>query len=244
MEEFKEFQGKSLDLAIENACDHFGVGREKLEIELIQDAKGGIFGLMGKRPAIVRARRLDDTVELRALVTEVVETLIFAIVGEVPITISCEPDRVVATVDAGDDSGLLIGRDGQTLSSVQYIANRIVARRWEEPVKIQLDAGDYRQRQDEHLRSLALDLADKAKRMGRPQSTKPLSSYHRRVVHLELQDDPAIQTRSKGDGPFKRVLILPKRDRRNGGNSSGERRSSGHSTDRRQGGHASGGRYR
>ncbi len=114
-------------------------------------------------------------------------------------------------VDCGDNSGLLIGREGQTLASFQYLANRIVAKELGAPVRIQLDTGDYRERQDEKLRDLALHLADRAKNLGKPQSTRPLSSYHRRIVHLALQEDDGIQTRSKGEGPMKRVVILPRR---------------------------------
>jgi len=86
-----------------------------------------------------------------------------------------------------------------------------MARRWESPVRVQINTGEYREKQDDSLRKMAIYLADKAKNLGRPQSTKPLSSYHRRVIHLTLQEDDTIQTRSKGDGPMKRVIIVPRR---------------------------------
>ena len=85
------------------------------------------------------------------------------------------------------------------------------ARQTDEPVRVQINTGEYREKQDENLRKMALYLADKAKTQGRPQSTKPLSSYHRRVVHMALQEDKSVQTRSKGEGPFKKVVILPRR---------------------------------
>jgi len=78
-------------------------------------------------------------------------------------------------------------------------------------VRVQLNTGEYREKQDDSLRRMALYLADKARNLGRPQSTKPLSSYHRRVIHLALQADETIQTRSKGEGPLKRVIIVPRK---------------------------------
>ena len=78
-------------------------------------------------------------------------------------------------------------------------------------VRVQLDAGEYRQRQDEKLRAMALGLAEKVRQSGRSFSTRPLSSYHRRIVHLALQEAEDIQTRSIGDGPMKRVVIMRRR---------------------------------
>lgn len=153
---------------------------------------------------------LDQT-ELLKVVTEVVNRLITPVIGETPVEGRIEDGRVKVSISSGDNSGLLIGREGQTLASFQYLANRIVAKMFGVAVRVQLDTGDYRERQDEKLRDIALHLAEKAKNMGKPQSTRPLSSYHRRVVHLALQEDDEIQTRSKGDGPLKRVIIGRKR---------------------------------
>ena len=152
-----------------------------------------------------------DQAELVRVVTEVVNKLITPVIGETPVEARVEDGRVKASISSGDNSGLLIGREGQTLASFQYLANRIVAKHFGVAVRVQLDTGDYRERQDEKLRDIALHLAEKAKTLGKPQSTRPLSSYHRRVVHLALQEDTEIQTRSKGDGPLKRVIIGRKR---------------------------------
>ncbi len=152
--------------------------------------------------------------ELKDIVNEVMGRMLEGILGQpAPFTLEGRPDRITVLVDDEDNSGLLIGREGQTLSSLQYLVNRIVARRWESPVRVQINTGEYREKQDENLRRMAIYLADKAKSLGRPQSTKPLSSYHRRVVHLVLQEDDSIQTRSKGEGPLKRVLILPRQQK-------------------------------
>lgn len=150
--------------------------------------------------------------ELIALATEIMQRLLTPILEQEPkMEIEGTASRVNVCIQDEEHSGLLIGREGQTLAALQYLANRIMARRWESPVRVQINTGEYREKQDDSLRKMALYLADKAKNLGRPQSTKPLSSYHRRVIHLTLQEDDTIQTRSKGDGPMKRVIIVPRR---------------------------------
>ena len=165
------------------------------------------------------------TPELSAIVREAMEHMLDGILGQRPeFEISGHSERVSVLIFDEENSGLLIGREGQTLAAIQYIVNRIVIRRHGSPVKVQINTGEYRERQDDNLRKMAIFLADKAKTLGRPQSTKPLSSYHRRVVHLALQEDEGISTRSKGEGPLKRVLILPRGGR---GESQSSQRSQG-----------------
>lgn len=150
--------------------------------------------------------------ELIALATEIMQRLLTPILEQEPkMEIDGTASRVNVCIQDEEHSGLLIGREGQTLAALQYLANRIMARRWQSPVRVQINTGEYREKQDDSLRKMAIYLADKAKNLGRPQSTKPLSSYHRRVIHLTLQEDDTIQTRSKGDGPMKRVIIVPRR---------------------------------
>ncbi|WP_027368686.1 protein jag [Desulfocurvibacter africanus] len=164
-----------------------------------------------------------DKPELEALLRKTVALLVEPIVGQVQITLTQTPDRVrVRITDTNEeDSGLLIGRDGQTINAVQYLVNRVVSKQWPESVRVQIDTGNYRERQDDKLRKMAYFLAGKAKSSGRAQSTKPLTSYHRRVIHMALQADPSVQTRSKGEGPLKRVLILPARRGGKPGNGNG-----------------------
>jgi spoIIIJ-associated protein len=172
-----------------------------------------------------RAQSLDDDLpeghdqspaseELLALTVEIMNRLLTPILEQEPkMEIEGTASRVSVLINDEEHSGLLIGREGQTLAALQYLANRIMARRWESPVRVQINTGEYREKQDDNLRKMAFFLADKAKNLGRPQSTKPLSSYHRRVIHLALQGDETLQTRSKGDGPMKRVIIVPRRPR-------------------------------
>jgi spoIIIJ-associated protein len=125
-----------------------------------------------------------------------------------------EPGTVQLDV-SGDSGGLLIGRRGQTLDALEYIVNRIVGRDEDSAtVRVMIDVEHYRERRREYLTSLASRLADKAKHTGRPVTLNPMSPRDRRIVHLALQGDPSVATRSDGEGHFRRLLILPAGGRR------------------------------
>ena len=156
-----------------------------------------------------------DAAKLEELVGDTVRKLIRPITGdEVGIAVKIGGGRVYVGIECDEDSGLLIGREGQTLAALQYMISRIVSRGMNAAVRVQLDAGEYRRRQDEKLREMALALADKVRQSGRSYSTRPLSSYHRRIVHVCLQEATDVQTRSTGDGPMKRVVIMRKKGER------------------------------
>ena len=362
MSGYKEFEGKTLDEAIRDACSYYDTTRDKLEIDILNDAKGGIFGLVGVKKARVRARlvmfssvfddldslgeksktpkkrpeasacesprhgkcgvrdetprqgrsekaisleadapqdndihveplsvvpmvqpedssgsrplrpakalRRDrpregrrgrnsggrqengngdaarhaalpavalaeipsmdidldgedfsrvpidqlDVVALENTAREIISRLTVSFLGEVTITVAITNDLVRITLTDVEDPGLLIGRDGQTLASLQYLITRMLCNRMNALLRVQIDAGDYRERQDERLREMALQLAEKVKAGGRPQVTRPLSSYHRRVIHLTLQNDPLVQTHSKGEGEMKRVMVARRKN--------------------------------
>lgn len=150
-----------------------------------------------------------DPQEAKDCALEVIRQLIRPVVdGEATLTATISDSRIQVVISGIEDCGLLIGREGMTLASVQYLASRIASRKLEAAVRIQLDVGDYRQRQDDKLREMAMALAEKVRQTGRSFSTRPLSSYHRRVVHLCLRDVEDIQTRSTGEGVMKRVVIM------------------------------------
>lgn len=152
-----------------------------------------------------------DQEKLVAVVKDTIRSLTRPIVGdEAPIEITVEENRVLVRIES-EDSGLLIGREGQHLSAIQYLAARIITTKMQVQVRVQLDTGDYHQRQDERMQSLALMLAERVRKTGRSQSTRPMSAYQRRVIHLALQDEPDVQTRSVGEGVLKRVIIMKKR---------------------------------
>ena len=174
----------------------------------------------GSEPRMV-AVRPEDGPAVEEAIRSTVTTLLEAIVGRAELSIDMTTDPIGVVIHDEENSGLIIGRDGQTITALQYLTNRIVSQQWPDVPRVQLDAGEYREKQEDQLKKTAEFLADKARKSGRVQSTRPLSSYHRRVVHITLQDDRTVQTRSKGDGPMKRVLIIPKRN--GGGRPKGKR---------------------
>lgn len=157
-------------------------------------------------PAVLTGEELVRlATDIRAIMASLLRPL--GTTGEVSVDVSVNP--ILVHIEDAENSGLIIGRDGQTITALQYLANRIISKSWPRSPRIQLNAGDYREKQEEQLLGVAHFLSEKAKKSGRVQSTRPLSSFHRRVVHMALQNDRGVQTRSKGDGPLKRVLIMP-----------------------------------
>ena len=212
MQDMKRFEAKNVEAAIEKACTYFKKNKDELSIEVVDNGSSGIFGL-GGRNAAVQAQPASETRELEELIRSVVGRLLAPVISEPGLEVAFDQERINVTIEDEENSGLIIGKEGQTIAALEYMVNRIVAKSWPDRVYVQLDAGGYRQRQDDHVRQKALYLAQKVKDTGKAQSTKPMSSYHRRLVHLALQDDTDIITRSKGDGQMKRVLIAMKRRR-------------------------------
>ncbi|MFC1840784.1 RNA-binding cell elongation regulator Jag/EloR [Thermodesulfobacteriota bacterium] len=111
----------------------------------------------------------------------------------------------------GDTSGLLIGRKGKTLDALQYIVNKIANNVSDKKLKVIIDSENYRQRRIESLTQMALKIGEKAKKLKKPFSTNPLNPHDRRIVHLTLKNINELETRSRGEGLYKRVVVIPKR---------------------------------
>ena len=113
----------------------------------------------------------------------------------------------------GDDMGILIGKRGQTLDSLQYLANLAVNKHSEEYIKVKIDTEDYRKRRKETLENLAKNIAYKVKRTKRPVSLEPMNPFERRVIHSALQNDKFVTTHSEGEEPYRHVVVTLKRER-------------------------------
>jgi spoIIIJ-associated protein len=127
---------------------------------------------------------------------------------EAPVSLDVQGTEAVINLEDTVD-GLLIGRKGQTLDALEYLLNRMIARGEEEEAHLILDAEGYRERRRQSLESLALRLSERAKRRRKTVTLNPLSPRDRRVVHLALEDDPLVATRSMGRGYFRRLCIVP-----------------------------------
>jgi len=226
-----ESEGDSIDEAIGHALRTLQVDRDRVEIEILSDASPGLFRLGRKRArvrATVRApvwpgdertpvsRETADpppasSADFEARCTNLLRELLtrLGVSCAVASRRGLEPGMLILET-SGDGSGLVIGRRGQTLDAIEYLVNRMMSR-GEDGVggRVTVDVEGYRDRRREYLDTLARRLADKAKQSARPVTLNPMSPRDRRVVHLALKDDPAIETRSQGAGYFRQLLIIP-----------------------------------
>lgn len=167
-----------------------------------------------------REKEKDETKEEEAAPPEQDETLIVAketlekILSLIPIETTIKAEQIDAKVTLniqGDKTGLLIGRKGKTLDALQFIVNKIVNKAMEKKVNVVVDSENYRKRREDSLMQLALKMGDKAKRIKKPVTTSPMNPHDRRIVHLTLKEDGRLDTRSRGEGLLKKVVIIPKR---------------------------------
>ena len=134
--------------------------------------------------------------------------------GEVTIVSSIDEEGALAIEMSGDNMGILIGKRGQTLDSLQYLTNRVANKSQDGYVRVKLDTEDYRKRRKQTLENLAKNIAYKVKRTRRPVSLEPMNPYERRIIHSALQNDKYVFTKSEGEEPFRHVVIALKKEER------------------------------
>ena len=215
MVESIEISAKTVEEATERALEKLNLTREEVEVTVITKGRSGILGL-GAEDARIRVTPLVDKGDESALAAnEVVEKLLALIKVSAQVQPTSPPEGVgpdvVALNLSGPDLGVLIGRRGQTLAALQYIANLIMAHRLQSRQRLFLDVEGYRQRHYASLRVLALRMAEQVKSTGQSAVLEPMPASERRIVHLALAEIPDITTRSLGEGEARKVIILPKK---------------------------------
>ena len=151
------------------------------------------------------------TEEAKAAVEAFLSDTLKAMGMEVEITSVIEEDGSLSVDMQGENMGILIGKRGQTLDSLQYLANRVANKHQEGYVRVKLDTENYRARREETLKHLAKNIAHKVKRNRRPVSLEPMNPYERRIIHSALQSDPYVTTHSEGEEPYRKVVVTLKR---------------------------------
>lgn len=206
--EFIEISAKTVDEALTEAVIQLGTTHDKIEYEVVEEGSAGFLGI-GKRDAVIKARKKNDVEDnIREFLSKVFDAMQL----EVEILIEKEPDGKTMNVELkGPDMGVLIGKRGQTLDSLQYLANLAVNKVSEEYVKVKIDTEDYRKRRKETLENLAKNIAYKVKRTKRPVSLEPMNPFERRVIHSALQNDKFVTTHSEGEEPYRYVVVTLKR---------------------------------
>ena len=206
--EFIEVSAKTVDDAITEASIKLGTTSDKIEVEVIEKGSTGFLGIKSK-PAIIKARKKNDTVDN---IREFLENVFSAMNMEVTIDIKkAEDDKVYEVELSGKEMGLLIGKRGQTLDSLQYLTTLAVNKHSDGYIKVKLDTEDYRQRRKDTLENLAKNIAYKVKRTKRPVSLEPMNPFERRVIHSALQGDRYVETHSEGEEPFRHVVVTLKK---------------------------------
>lgn len=206
--EYIEFSAKTVDEAIVDACAQLIITRDKLEYEVIEEGNNGFLGI-GAKPAVIKARaksNIDDIA--KDFLKEVFVAMDMAVVVDVKYD---EFDKTMNIDLSGEDMGVLIGKRGQTLDSIQYLTNLVVNKNTEEKIHVKVDTEDYRHRRRVTLENLAKNMASKVKRTKRSVTLEPMNPYERRVIHSSLQNDRFVTTHSEGEEPFRKVVITLKK---------------------------------
>ena len=206
--EFIEISAKTIDDAVTAACQQFAITSDKLEYVVVEEGKAGILGF-GAKPAVIKAR-VKATLE--DIVKDFLKDVFAAMNVEVVVNIEYNEEEKLMNIDlTGDDMGMLIGKRGQTLDSLQYLVSLVANKDTEDYVRVKVDTENYRERRKATLENLAKNMAHKVKRIRKSVSLEPMNPYERRIIHAALQDDKYVTTHSEGDEPYRRVVIPPKK---------------------------------
>ena len=206
--EFIEISAKNVDDAITQATVQLGITSDQLEYEVLDKGSTGFLGI-GSKNAVIKARKkfsIDENV------VEFLSSIFDAMKMEVEILVAVNEEEHIIEVELkGDDMGILIGKRGQTLDSLQYLTNLAINKHSDEYYKVKIDTEDYRKRRKETLENLAKNIAYKVKRTKRPVSLEPMNPFEIRIIHSALQNDRYVTTHSEGDEPYRHVVVTLKK---------------------------------
>ena len=206
--DFIEFSARTVNDAITEACQKFVVTSDKLEYEIIEEGSSGFLGI-GSKPAVIKAK-VKSSVQDKA--KDFLKSVFEAMNLVVVVDIQYDELNNTMNIDlSGDEMGVLIGKRGQTLDSLQYLVSLVVNKDMEDYIHVKVDTENYRQRRKETLENLAKNISYKVKRTKRPVSLEPMNPYERRIIHSALQNDKYVTTHSEGDEPFRHVVVVLKK---------------------------------
>lgn len=233
------FEGKTVAEALTNASIELGIASDELDYKVESEGKSGFFGF-GAKPAVILVTKKEEkevivekkkervstsrfqSVKEEAKVStdsavetstrEFLEKLFHAMKVEVDIDLQYNENTKNMDIElSGDDMGILIGKRGQTLDSLQYLTSLYVNKESDSYIRVKMDTENYRERRKETLEHLARNIAYKVKRTRKPVSLEPMNPYERRIIHSALQNDRYVYTKSEGEEPYRKVVIMLKR---------------------------------
>lgn len=218
MNQVVEKTGKTVQEAVSLALDELNVDRSRVEIEVLEEGTKGIFGILGNKVARVR-------VTVKESKAEAAINFLNAVFAKMNVDVdigSEEDDESVNLKISGKDSGIIIGRRGETLDSLQYLTSLVVNKGREDYIRVSVDIENYRQKREETLVKLANRLADRVAKYKKKVTLEPMNPYERRIIHSSLQNNRYVETYSIGDEPNRKVVIALKRSA-GGGYKAAER---------------------
>lgn len=208
MSDYLEFSAKTVDDAITEACKSLSVTSDRLDYEVVDEGSNGFLGLHAKN-AVIKAK-VKDSVQDR--VSTFLYDVLHAMNLEANVIVKYDEDAKEMDIEiTGDDMGVLIGKRGQTLDSLQYLASLVCNKGTEEYIRVKVDTENYRERRKDTLENLAKNMAFKVKRTKRSVSLEPMNPYERRVIHSALQNDKYVTTHSEGEEPYRHVVVTMKK---------------------------------
>lgn len=209
--DWKEFVAKTVDEALTSAMLDMGTTADNLEYEVIEKESSGFLGMFGK-PARIKVR-LKQSIENTA--KSFLEKVFNAMEIKTEIDLLYNEENEMLEINlVGEEMGVLIGKRGQTLDSLQYLVSLVLNKTTENYVKVKLDTENYRARRKETLENLAKNIAYKVKRNRRAVTLEPMNPYERRIIHSALQNDKFVETYSEGEEPYRKVVIGYKKSNR------------------------------
>lgn len=209
--EYIEVSAKTVDDAITEACQKLGVTSDRLDYQVIEEGSSGFLGI-GSKPAVIKAAVKEEELSVSDAAKNFLRDVFAAMKMSVVVNVEYNEEEKTMDVDlSGDDMGILIGKRGQTLDSLQYLVSLVVNKESEDYIRVKVDTENYRERRKETLENLAKNIAYKVKRTKRPVSLEPMNPYERRIIHSALQGDKYVSTHSEGEEPFRRVVVTLKR---------------------------------
>ena len=206
--DFQKFSAKTVSDAITEACKVLGVTSDKLDYVVKEEGSSGFLGI-GAKDAVIEAKVKSSVTDIaKIFLNDVFQAMNMTVV----INAEYKEEEKELFIDlSGDDMGVLIGKRGQTLDSLQYLVSLIVNKESTDYIRVKVDTENYRKRRQDTLENLAKNIAFKVKRTKRTVSLEPMNPYERRIIHSALQNDKFVTTHSEGDEPFRHVVVTMKR---------------------------------
>ena len=202
-------EGKNVQDAVMNAALQTGIPSSELEYKVIDEGNKGFLGLFNVKPAVIEVIQKESLLDIT---NDYLNELFEAMGVETQCNIQFDEENNKMDINlSGDNMSILIGKRGQTLDSLQYLISLFVNKNSENYIKVQLDTENYRERRKKTLENLARNIAYKVKRTRRSISLEPMNPYERRIIHSALQNDRYVCTKSEGEDPYRKVVIMLKR---------------------------------